>query len=115
MFGKIMWTVVIISILLGVNTIIQQKVAPIVADAQLRSNPNLSPVVPEFITVKPAGQEPSVSTTSTRTTILTSNFLQNWLGWILTFIGILIFWPMWRKDIEKGIKFITEGSSNEQD
>lgn len=115
MFSKIMWTIVIFGILLGINGLIQQKVAPAVADAQLSNNVNLSPVVPPSISAKPAGQVPTAKTTSYRTTNVTSEFLTNWSGWLITFVGILIFWPMWRKDIKKGLKFMTEGSSNEQD
>lgn len=110
MYSKIMWSIVIFGILLGVNGLIQQKVAPAVADAQLRANPNLSPVVPSEVSSKPAGQSASTGKTSYRTTNVTSEFLTNWTGWILTFIGILIYWPLWRKEIKVAIVKIKEGT-----
>ena len=109
MFSKIMWTICIFGILLGVNGLIQQKVAPAVADAQLRANPNLSPVVPPSVAAKPAGQIAQPKNTNYRTTNVTSEFLQNWSGWIITFIGILIYWPLWRKEIKVLVVKIKEG------
>lgn len=109
MFSKIMWSIVILAVLAGINTVIQQKVAPGVMDAQIKSNPNLVPVVPVDVANRPSSQIKSSNTITTRTTTVTANFLYNTSGWIVSFVGLLIFWPLWRKEIKQVVVKIKEG------